>query len=220
MAEAKATTADPRGPASMPENEMLASFVRSLELRTLLNTIKHLSDCQDPQERGILQGLANQLRRQVGMKRAIRVPTSKDMASCSRREFGGKVRMRRRWMRERMWIREGDEKRVDFWANYPNINASCGNMKANIPSLVALVAGMSLLKERLSLIGNVKVKELDDKWKQLFVEESKLSCMILMLMKEHCSNGFGSVIWLEMAKLVQFLCLNLYLFEVECDALF
>ena len=50
-------------------------------------------------------------------------------------------------------------------------------MKAKFPSHVALVADMSLLKERLSLIGNVKAKELDDEWKQLFVEESKLSCI-------------------------------------------
>ncbi|KAG6385155.1 hypothetical protein SASPL_153983 [Salvia splendens] len=55
--------------------------------------------------------------------------------------------------------------------------------KVNFTSLVAPVAGMSLLKERLSLIGDVKAKELDDKWKQLFMEESEQSCMIWMLMK-------------------------------------
>ncbi|XP_057796605.1 STOREKEEPER protein-like [Salvia miltiorrhiza] len=80
--------------------------------------------------------------------------------------------------------RERDGEGEDFWSKYPNINASFDTMKANFPSLVAPVAGMSLLRERLSLIGNVKAKALDNKWKQLLVEESELSYKILMLMKE------------------------------------
>ncbi|KAG6423478.1 hypothetical protein SASPL_113874 [Salvia splendens] len=80
--------------------------------------------------------------------------------------------------------REGDGEGVDFWSKYPNINASFDNMKASFPSLVAPVAGMSLLKERLSLIGNVKAKELDDKWKQLLGEKTELDYKILILMKE------------------------------------
>ncbi|KAL1562399.1 STOREKEEPER protein-like [Salvia divinorum] len=80
--------------------------------------------------------------------------------------------------------REGGGKGGDFWSKYPNINASFDNMKANFPSLVAPVAGMSLLKERLSSIGNVKAKELDDKWKQLLAEKTELNYKILILMKE------------------------------------
>lgn len=71
-----------------------------------------------------------------------------------------------------------------FWSKYPYLNASFDNTKGAFPSLMAPVAGMSLLEERLSLIGSVKAKELDDKWKQLSVEETELSYKILMLMKE------------------------------------
>ncbi|XP_047970830.1 uncharacterized protein LOC125214033 [Salvia hispanica] len=67
-AEAKATTANSRAPASMPENEIVASIVQSLDLRTLLNTIKYLSVCQNPQEREILEGLMDQLHCQLGYK--------------------------------------------------------------------------------------------------------------------------------------------------------
>ncbi|KAH6776074.1 hypothetical protein C2S52_013635 [Perilla frutescens var. hirtella] len=72
----------------------------------------------------------------------------------------------------------------DFWSKYPYFNASFDNMKGNFPTLMPPVAGMSLMKEKLSLIGNVKAKELDDKWKQLSVEETELSYKILVLMKE------------------------------------
>lgn len=69
-----------------------------------------------------------------------------------------------------------------FWSKYPYLNASFDNMKGRIPSL--MVPGATLLEEKLSLIGNVKAKELDDKWKQLKVEETELNYKILILMKE------------------------------------
>lgn len=71
-----------------------------------------------------------------------------------------------------------------FWSKYPNLNASFDNMKGAFPSLMVPLAGASFLEEKLSLIGNVKAKELDNKWKQLRLEETELSYKILKLMKE------------------------------------
>ncbi|KAI3465650.1 hypothetical protein Pfo_022313 [Paulownia fortunei] len=77
---------------------------------------------------------------------------------------------------------EGEER--DFWSKYPFFSASFYNMVWNFPSLEMSEAGMSFVKERLSLIGNVKAKELDEKWKQLFVEETELNYKMLNLLKE------------------------------------
>ncbi|XP_047945050.1 STOREKEEPER protein-like [Salvia hispanica] len=108
-----------------------------------------------------------------------------DMAFVlSKKIWGKSVDVKKKLDEDVVVERGGDGEGGDFWSKYPNINASFDNMKASFPSLVAPVAGMSLLKERLSLIGNVKAKELDDKWKQLLVEKTELDYKILILMKE------------------------------------
>ncbi|KAL0405573.1 UNVERIFIED_CONTAM: STOREKEEPER protein [Sesamum latifolium] len=63
--------------------------------------------------------------------------------------------------------------------------------KGNFPSLAMSEAGMSYVKERLSLIGSVKAKELDDKWKQLIAAEAELNYKMLALMTEQVKMAFG-----------------------------
>jgi len=86
--------------------------------------------------------------------------------------------------------KEKDDEDEDIWSKYPFFSASFLNMVGNFPSLAMPEAGMSFLKERLSLIGNMKAKELDEKWKQLAVEEAELNYKMLTLMKEQVKMAF------------------------------
>ncbi|KAL0301848.1 UNVERIFIED_CONTAM: STOREKEEPER protein [Sesamum radiatum] len=85
--------------------------------------------------------------------------------------------------------KEGGEQ--DFWSKYRFVNESFHNIEGNFPSLAMSEAGMSFVKERLSLIGSVKAKELDDKWKQLIAAEAELNYKMLALMTEQVKMAFG-----------------------------
>ncbi|KAK4420519.1 STOREKEEPER protein [Sesamum alatum] len=85
--------------------------------------------------------------------------------------------------------KEGGEQ--DFWSKYRFLNESFRNIEGNFPSLAMSEGGMSLVKERLSLIGSVKAKELDDKWKQLIKAETELNYKMLALMTEQVKMAFG-----------------------------
>ncbi|KAG8364618.1 hypothetical protein BUALT_Bualt18G0016200 [Buddleja alternifolia] len=87
--------------------------------------------------------------------------------------------------------REEDGEERDFWSKYPFFSASFRNVGGNFPSLATSEVGLSFLKEKLSLIGNVKAKELDEKWKKLFLEETELNHKMLTLMTEQVKMAFS-----------------------------
>lgn len=87
--------------------------------------------------------------------------------------------------------KEKDVGEQDFWSKYRFLNESFHNMEGNFPSLAMSETGMSLVKERLSLIGNAKAKELNDKWKQLIMAETELNYKMLALMTEQVKMAFG-----------------------------
>uniref|UniRef100_A0A2C9VK95 Uncharacterized protein n=1 Tax=Manihot esculenta TaxID=3983 RepID=A0A2C9VK95_MANES len=70
----------------------------------------------------------------------------------------------------------------DFWSKYPRLNES---LKLEQFSEYTLPdSGVNIIKERLISIGNLKAKELEDKWKKLQVAETEVKLMRANLIQQ------------------------------------
>ncbi|KAL6567887.1 hypothetical protein OROGR_001555 [Orobanche gracilis] len=83
-----------------------------------------------------------------------------------------------------------EEDEGEFGSKYPFIRGSFSNLKSSIPCLDMSESGIKFAMKRLSLIGNDKVKELEDKWKQLISEEVELIHKKMTLMKQQMKMAF------------------------------
>ncbi|XP_073154923.1 STOREKEEPER protein-like [Henckelia pumila] len=88
------------------------------------------------------------------------------------------------WDEEEIVKNEGDGDEGSMWSKYKFFSSSFDNLVGKFPSLGMSESGMSLVKEKLSFIGNAKAKELNEKWKQMLVEETELHYRMLSLMRE------------------------------------
>lgn len=86
----------------------------------------------------------------------------------------------------------GKEKEVgvDFWSNYPFFRRS---FEANgiCQSLSMPDSVMGFVKEKMSLIGSAKAKDLEEKWKDLFEKETELYLEMLSVMREQTKLALG-----------------------------
>ncbi|KZV15132.1 mediator-associated protein 1-like [Dorcoceras hygrometricum] len=70
------------------------------------------------------------------------------------------------------------------WSKFQFLSYSFDNLVGKFPSLRMSDSGTSLVKEKLSFVGNSKAKELDEKWRQMLLEETDLHYRMLSLMRE------------------------------------
>ncbi|KAL6515767.1 hypothetical protein OROHE_018301 [Orobanche hederae] len=84
-----------------------------------------------------------------------------------------------------------EEDEGDFGSKYPFLRCSFSNLKSSIPCLDMSESGIKFAMKRLSLIGNDKAKELEDKWKQLISEEVELIHKKMTLMKQQMKMAFN-----------------------------
>lgn len=90
-------------------------------------------------------------------------------------------------------MEKNDAEERDFWSKYPYLSSSFLNMRADLPSLSISEVSMDLLKENVSLIGDSKAKELNQKWRQLFLEEAEVKHKMLTLMAEQTKLGLNQM---------------------------
>ncbi|XP_075482578.1 STOREKEEPER protein-like [Primulina tabacum] len=94
------------------------------------------------------------------------------------------------WDEEERVKNEDDGDEGSIWSKYEFFSSSFDNLVGKFPSLEMSDSGMSLVKEKLSFIGNAKAKELNEKWKQMLVEETELHYRMLSLMREQFKLAF------------------------------
>ncbi|XP_073297298.1 STOREKEEPER protein-like [Primulina huaijiensis] len=88
------------------------------------------------------------------------------------------------WDEEEIGKNENDGDEGLMWSKYEFFSSSFNNLVWKFPSLGMSDSGMRLVKEKLNFIGNAKAKELNQKWKQMVMEETELHYRMLSLMRE------------------------------------
>ncbi|CAA2995089.1 STOREKEEPER -like [Olea europaea subsp. europaea] len=80
-------------------------------------------------------------------------------------------------------VRKVKEVGGGFWSNYPFFRRSF-EVNGICQSLSMSYGVMSFVKEKMSLLGSGKAKDLEEKWKDLFEKETELYLEMLNLMRE------------------------------------
>ncbi|KAL2474644.1 STOREKEEPER protein [Abeliophyllum distichum] len=78
----------------------------------------------------------------------------------------------------------------DFWSNYPFFRRSF-DANGICPSLSMPEGVRDFMKEKMSSIGSIKAKDLEEKWKDLFKKETELYFERLNLMREQTKLALG-----------------------------
>ena len=95
-----------------------------------------------------------------------------------------------------MMVDEVKDMKVDeevFWSMYPRLKESMELEGTGSAYLTMSVPGKSFLKERMSMIGSAKAKELEEKWRNLREEEVSLYLKRVDLIKEQAKAVLDSM---------------------------